>query len=196
MTAILNDIELWQGTRERDKTSFEKLFKHYYKFLIHYGLKHSSNEILIEDCVQELFIELWKKAPSIQIQSFRGYLFQSFRFKLYKYLKKYKRIHFNEKADTDEPSLFVLSKEDFIINEETELEKINLLKQALGKLSKRQQEIIYLRFYQNLDYTEISEIMDISYQVSRNLLCQSLKVLKKEIAPLALLPLLFLLFNR
>ncbi|MFX8554371.1 sigma factor, partial [Acinetobacter baumannii] len=53
----------------RNKSSFEQLFKSYYKFLIHYGLKHTTNEVLLEDCVQELFLELWDKAPHLQIQS-------------------------------------------------------------------------------------------------------------------------------
>ena len=195
MTGILNDIELWQGTRDRDKSSFEQLFKYYYRFLIHYGLKHTSNESLLEDCVQELFMELWEKAPNLQIQSFRGYLFQSFRFKLYRHLERIQRYD-SLQENTAEQSAFILSKEDFIINDEENSEKVNILKKSVIKLSKRQQEIIYLRFYQNLNYEEICEIMQITYQVSRNLLYQSIKALKKDIAPAALLPLLIYLLEQ
>jgi RNA polymerase sigma-70 factor (ECF subfamily) len=194
LNKVQDDIILWQGTRNGDKDSFEQLFKYYYRFLIHYGLKHTTNESLLEDCVQELFLELWEKAAQTQIQSFRGYLFQSFRFKLYRHLERIRKFEtLMEKKDED--SNFTLSKEDFIINDEENSEKIQILKKSIGNLSKRQQEIIYLRFYQNLDYNDICEIMDLSYQVSRNLLYQSIKALKKDIAPSALLPLLIYLLN-
>lgn len=194
MNKVQDDIILWQGTRNGDKDSFEQLFKYYYRFLIHYGLKHTSNETLLEDCVQELFLELWEKASQTQIQSFRGYLFQSFRFKLYRHLARVRKFEtLMEKKDED--SNFTLSKEDFIINDEENSEKIQILRKSIEKLSKRQQEIIYLRFYQNLDYDDICKIMDLSYQVSRNLLYQSIKALKKDIAPSALLPLLIYLLN-
>ncbi|MDE3145679.1 MAG: sigma-70 family RNA polymerase sigma factor, partial [Bacteroidota bacterium] len=182
MNKAQDDMTLWQGARNGDKNSFEQLFKYYYRFLIHYGLKHTDNENLLEDCAQELFLELWEKAPQTHIQSFRGYLFQSFRFKLYRHLERSRKYDSLQK-NTDDDSDFTLSKEDFIISDEEDSEKIDILKKSLEKLSKRQQEIIYLRFYQNLDYNDICEIMGISYQVSRNLLYQSIKALKKDIAP-------------
>lgn len=194
MNYSANDIELWQGVCNRNKSSFEQLFKSYYKFLIHYGLKHTTNEVLLEDCVQELFLELWDKAPHLQIQSFRGYLFQAFRFKLYRLLKQEQR--YTAQQENEGFSNFSVSKEDLIIKEEQNIEKLNILRTSFNTLTKRQQEIIYLRFYQNLDYDEICTIMGISYQVSRNLLYQSIKALKKDIAPSALLPLLICLLNR
>ncbi len=53
---------------------------------------------------------------------------------------------------------------------------------ALGRLSNRQREIIYLKYYQNLSYEEVSEIMNINYQVARNLLYQAIKSLKSLLA--------------
>jgi DNA-directed RNA polymerase specialized sigma subunit, sigma24 homolog len=42
----------------------------------------------------------------------------------------------------------------------------------------RQKEIIYLKYYMNLSYEEVSEVMNINYQAARNLVYQSIKVLK------------------
>jgi RNA polymerase sigma-70 factor (ECF subfamily) len=63
--------------------------------------------------------------------------------------------------------------------------------QALGQLSNRQKEIIYLKFYQELNYDEVSEIMNINYQAARNLLYQSIKSLKKLLTTLTFLCCLF-----
>ena len=65
------------------------------------------------------------------------------------------------------------------MSKEHDAEKTARVLQALAQLSNRQKEIIYLKYYQELSYDEVSEIMNINYQVARNLLYQSIKSLKK-----------------
>jgi RNA polymerase sigma-70 factor (ECF subfamily) len=78
---------------------------------------------------------------------------------------------------------FELSHETLLIEDEESIEKAHRLSIALQKLSRRQKEIIYLKYYQELSYAEVCDIMDINYQIARNLLYQSIKVLKKIMAP-------------
>jgi RNA polymerase sigma factor (sigma-70 family) len=54
------------------------------------------------------------------------------------------------------------------------------MRQALSGLSKRQQEVIYLRFYVDADIDEIAEIMGLNRQSVYNLLHEGLKKLKKS----------------
>ena len=178
----MTDIELWENSQNGDKNSYEQLFKFYYPFLYNYGLKHTTDKYLLEDCIQELFLEIWEKANEKNIKSFKAYIFQAFRNKLYRSFLKNKRTIITGFANNIiHPSVFEISKEDFIIEGEIEHEKFSSLYQSISKLSKRQQEIIYLRFHLNLSYEEISAIMNISYQVSRNLLYQAIKTLKKSL---------------
>jgi DNA-directed RNA polymerase specialized sigma24 family protein len=53
------------------------------------------------------------------------------------------------------------------------------VRSVLEKLSRRQQEIIYLRFYIEADISHIAEIMDISHQSVYNLLHEALKRFKR-----------------
>jgi RNA polymerase sigma factor (sigma-70 family) len=53
----------------------------------------------------------------------------------------------------------------------------------VNQLPARQKEIIYLRIYKGLSYEEISQVMQLNYQVVRNLLSQALKSFRKIIAP-------------
>jgi RNA polymerase sigma-70 factor (ECF subfamily) len=53
---------------------------------------------------------------------------------------------------------------------------------ALNNLTNRQKEIVYLKYYQNLSYEEVSEIMKINYQAARNLLYQTIKTLRSLLA--------------
>jgi RNA polymerase sigma factor (sigma-70 family) len=54
------------------------------------------------------------------------------------------------------------------------------MRQALAGLSRRQQEVIYLRFYVEADIEEIAEIMSLNRQSVYNLLHDALKKLKKS----------------
>lgn len=192
MNKIESDIDLWEQTRSGDKTAFEVLFKSYHRFLLHYGLKHTSDQNLLEDCIQELFIDLWEKAPATELQFFRAYLFQAFRFKIYRHLQANEQFK-KMKLSVFDDSSFTLSHEHFVISSEESTQLSTQLQNAILKLSKRQQEIIYLRFYQSMDYEEICHVMQINYQVSRNLLYQAIKALKTDLSISSFLPVLWLI---
>jgi len=186
------DIDLWEQTRSGNKKAFEALFKRYYRFLLHHGLKHTRDQNVLEDCIQELFIDLWKKAPVTELKLFRAYLFQAFRFKIYRHLQASDQFQ-KMKLPIIDDSRFTLSHEHFLIGNEESTELATQIQNAISKLSKRQQEIIYLRFYQNMDYEEIGHVMQINYQVSRNLLCQAIKALKTDLSISPLFPVIWLI---
>jgi RNA polymerase sigma-70 factor (ECF subfamily) len=62
--------------------------------------------------------------------------------------------------------------------------KSESLTTAIGKLSSRQQEILYLKFYSEMDYDQIIEIMDLNYQSARNLVTRALDALRKSMISL------------
>jgi RNA polymerase sigma-70 factor (ECF subfamily) len=72
-----------------------------------------------------------------------------------------------------------LSHDQFITTREDELDTAKKIIDAVNSLPGRQKEIIYLRIYQGLSYEEISEVMNINYQVARNLFHQSIKSLRQ-----------------
>jgi len=78
--------------------------------------------------------------------------------------------------------------EQIIIEKQLSEEKVQKLKLALSTLSKRQHEVIYLKFYQHLDHGQIAEQMDISRQSVYNLLHESLQKLRSVWATPSSLP--------
>ena len=62
---------------------------------------------------------------------------------------------------------------------------------ALNRLSKRQREALYLRFFDGFSYERIAEVMSLNTQSIRNLIFNALKVLRK--AMLVSLSLLYFL---
>jgi len=184
------NIMLWESFRKGDKEAFAALFREHYGILYRFGNKFTTDTELLEDCIQELFIELWQAKSQAPVLSVKAYLLKSLKYKLLKAFRKNGKIlplHDNR----DVP--FELSHETFLISQQESDEKKRQVIMALQRLSHRQKEIIYLKYYQNLSYEEVSEIMNINYQVARNLLYQAIKSLKNMLTGPLELFLFFLL---
>lgn len=174
-----SDALLWKQFKHGDGSAFAKLFRQYYTPLLNYGSKFTKQENLVEDCIQELFMDLWRGGGKADVQSVDAYLFCAFKFNLIKLVNKTKAIALVEDMDSIE---FQLSPESILIdNEINEFLKMEMYK-AFECLTPRQKEIIYLRVYQNLNYETVSELMEINYQAARNLFFKAISVLKKTVA--------------
>ncbi|MHA4811116.1 RNA polymerase sigma factor [Flavitalea flava] len=170
---------LWESFRKGDKEAFATLFREHYETLFRFGCKFTKDNELLEDSIQELFIELWQAKSQVPVLSVKAYLLKSLKYKLLKVFRK--KGKFMPLLDNGEAN-FEWSHEHFLIEQQETDARKQLVLKALGKLSNRQKEIIYLKYYQNLSYEEVSEIMNINYQVARNLLYQAIKSLKNMLA--------------
>jgi RNA polymerase sigma-70 factor (ECF subfamily) len=171
------DILLWESFRKGDREAFATLFRNNYELLFRYGSKFTGNTNQLEDNIQELFVELWTARSRNTVASVRAYLLKSLKYKL---LKAYRQTRMTfPTGDID--GAFEFPHEHFLVAGEEEAERKRLLLSALEQLSGRQKEIIYLKYYQDLSYEEVSEIMNINYQVARNLLYQAIKSLKNRL---------------
>jgi RNA polymerase sigma factor (sigma-70 family) len=175
-----NDNSLWNSFLSGDKNAFGQLFSRHYAFLFSYGIKMCSDKQITEDCIQELFIEIWKNKNSTPHISIRLYLAKALRYKIFRYLKN--NISTKPELTDIADSYFEISHETLMIERQNNEGNIARMIACFSKLPKRQREIIYLRFIKNLDYDEISEIMDINYQAARNLVYQSVRQLKTVFA--------------
>jgi RNA polymerase sigma factor (sigma-70 family) len=179
LTDIERDTILWSQFRNGDAEAFVSIFRSYYSDLFNYGCKITDDRSLVEDCIQDLFIDLWRTNGKAEIISLKPYFFRAFKFKLIKAIGKTGKT--NSLQEDVQQNEFEISHEMFLINNESNEELRQRVFKAIDELSARQKEIIYLKFYQNLNYDEVSEIMNINYQAARNLIYQSIKVLKKII---------------
>ena len=188
MTTANQDILLWESFRKGDKEAFAALFRQHYETLFRFGGKFTTDTELLEDCIQELFIELWQAKSEIPVLSVKAYLLKSLKYKL---LKAFRQKDRTLTLPDNGEATFEWSHETFLIAEQEDARKRQQVLDALGRLSNRQKEIIYLKYYQNLSYEEVSEIMNINYQVARNLLYQAIKSLRSLLAGATDLFLLF-----
>jgi RNA polymerase sigma factor (sigma-70 family) len=178
------DILLWKQYQLGNETAFGQIFTRLYPSLFQFGCKMTAHSEVLEDCIQELFTELWQNRSQTEVLSVKAYLLKSLKYKLLRALSKKAT---TSMEDSERAYGFELSHESLLITNEENKELTDRVLKAFGELSSRQKEIIYLKFYQELSYEEISEVMNINYQVSRNLLYQAIKALKKLMAETALI---------
>lgn len=175
---------LWERFQKGDVESFETLTETFYPPLLNYALKLSQDKDFAADCLQELFLELWERRRRLSNPfQIRSYLFKAIRNKVIKESIKLRR--FREPIELEFFEEVNFPVELSIVASELEREKINQLKDLLSSLTRRQKEIVYLRFYQNLEYDQISDIMGLTRQSVANLLHRTLSDLRKKwIVPL------------
>jgi len=183
----MSDILLWKQLKAGDKSALERIYSTYISSLLKYGRKFSRNDQVIEDCIQDLFIELWKNREGLGMtDSIQRYLLVALRRKVIRQLNRSKKwVSDNEPTELDfEVEVAVDQK---LIALELSDERAAQVKAAMENLSKRQKEVIYLKYVSGLDYEDIGEIMELNYQSVRNLVSKALKKLKGTLLPIILM---------
>lgn len=176
-----NEIRTWKAFKAGDRKAFECILNQYYPSLLNYGQRLVKNKDFAQDCIQDFFIDLWNQREKLDTPlSIKAYLIASYRRRLF----KEKDSFFWNKNITDLDEEYDVEVqfniETYLINNEIEHETLVQLKHQLATLGKRQREVLYLRFYQELEYSEISQIMEINHHSAVNLVYEALKLLRRN----------------
>jgi len=175
--------ELWVLFVNGDSAAFQTIYSFYYQMLYNFG-KRFLEETEVEDCIHDTFLNILKyKNSATAVTNVKSYLFKCLRNQIYK-VKKSNQLEFDLNEGT------VVYEED---DQDQEL-ILKQLKEIISKLSPREREIVYLKYFQNFNNIEISEMLDINYQTVRNILANAIKRLRK--LGENYIEFLFLLFSR
>lgn len=155
---------------------YRSLYSRYYKKLYNYGRKFTTDITLIEDSIQDIFLDYWKRKDSPP-EAIGSYLFAAFRYSLFKKINRERR-HIALSDETPEPDFSVAH---FISQRDAAPEMEQKIQAALRQLTSRQREALFLRFYEGLSYEEIATIMNISVKASYKLMARSLLQLKNTL---------------
>jgi RNA polymerase sigma factor (sigma-70 family) len=151
----------------------------YFNALYNYGARFTNDDALIKDCIQEVFISLWQRRENAAaILSPRYYLLRAVKNKVLKSLHQKNSKASSIESDDDYDFLQEFSVEKLIIDKQMSEEQSAILRKTLAQLSKRQHELIYLKFYQHLDHAQIAGLMNLSRQSVYNLLHETIQKLR------------------
>ena len=165
----IDEVVLWRMMKSGDQKAFSKIFKFYYPKLYAYGIKLVPFPDFVRDQIQDFFINIWQTKESLgEVSNLKAYLFISLRRRLFasKKIKLY-TAPIDTISEKDSKALIFEPKEfidkEFISNNIKE----KLIKN-LNSLPVSHREIIFLRFYHQLTYKEIAEIINIKEQSIKN----------------------------
>jgi len=180
MSESLKNQIIWDDFRKGSKDALKFIYEENYSSLYNYGLKFTSDKELVKDLIQELFIELIDSGLRLSTtDNIRFYLLKALRNKLTSQLSKILKY-----TDSDVKSSefsFLDSIETQLIKKEVEAELQLQVSTAIQKLSDKQQEIIYLRFFNEISYQEIAKLFDVEIQTVRNLMSRAIKTLRDDL---------------
>ncbi|MEQ6119493.1 sigma-70 family RNA polymerase sigma factor [Reichenbachiella sp. MALMAid0571] len=183
-----SDVEIWQKLKKSDSQALKLIYNQHIKILYMYGGKFSKDKEVIEDCIQELFMTIWERRFIIgDTDAIRPYLLTSLRRRMIRVTSK-NHIKIDRNFEIEKYDFNIeFGSEEKLINSEDNAELINKLSNELNKLTKKQQEVIYLKYHCGLSYEEIADVMTINYQSARNLMHKSLLLLRKQFSQLLLI---------
>lgn len=168
----------WNAFKQGDWDAFTALYGEFYELLNNYGRKFTQDADLIQDVVHDLFVRLWTTRARLgNPVSVKNYLYKALRSTLFRKIQSLSKF-----VELDNESGEGGFSVNFTPDPSLRQEELELRKQVIAlvnTLPARQQEIIFLRFYEGMSYEEISAIMDINMSSTYKLLYKALDNLQK-----------------
>jgi RNA polymerase sigma factor (sigma-70 family) len=151
---------IWKRFKEGDLNAFQLIYDGFLSNLYAYGSKLAPGFDLLDDCIQELFLEIYTHRKNLKNpENLEYYLLTALRRIIFRKIKKENRFT-NLEGNLTKAFLFELELDNYE-NENFKEERIKVVKNALAELNSSQREILYLKFYNNLSYIEIGELLGV-----------------------------------
>ncbi|RAJ10910.1 RNA polymerase sigma-70 factor (ECF subfamily) [Chitinophaga skermanii] len=165
-----------------DKESFYRCFNAVYDDLYRLGIYLYRDQYLVQESINELFLELWKiRAKLTDVHNKQQYIITIYKRILYKTHAKLNTGAHEPVENIEEiPQLSQPSYEELLISAQTNDGIQQKLKRALTQLTARQSELIKMRFYEAMSYKEMAEKTSLTERTIYNTLHNALEVLRKH----------------
>ena len=169
----------WIELKNGQKDGLEGLYRKFSKELFRYGMVLKPNREFIQDCIQELFLDLWKFRHNLApTENVKVYLLKCLSNKVGREIKKENRFAGEPCPESEEEFLSIDSIEEKIISIEQNEGLIGRLRVGLGNLPLRQREVINYLFFEKLTYEETSQRLGIHVDSCYTLAWKAIKRLK------------------
>lgn len=182
MNQSIHLSDLWSQVVADNQHAYALLHKDLYPGLYNYLLQMVKDEEIANDLLQELFVKLWHKRKQITvINNVKAYFFTACRSMAINHFRQIKSqtSRLEHLAQTE----FTFSPEDILVTAEEDTHLKNTMAAALNALPARQREIIYLKYYQEMEYSKIAEVTGIRYQSVTNHVFRALETLRAKFGP-------------
>lgn len=171
---IGENLQIIIRAQSGDREAFAALFEQYKNLVYRTAYLMLEESTDAEDALQEIFVQIYKSLSGFDPRkaTFTTWLYRvTFNYCLNRRRKKHP---FTLPLEEISPAL----KSEF---PGAQLADEELLQQAIGKLTDRQRAVVILRYFWDLPYAEIAQILDVPLGTVKSRLDLALKTLRKVI---------------
>ena len=191
------DKSLIVAIRSGDYDAFTLLYNKYIQPLTQYGLKFIADLPAVEDCLHDVFVWLWANRQKLDMHtSVKSYLFKAVRTTMLHWLQKQNRLRgLNHGDEPGYPFELQLTPETRVLHNENQRQLRQQIENVLCALTAKQKEVIYLRYYEGLNFEDIARNMNLSVKACYKLMGRAITILREKIPGSLILLIILLLLT-
>jgi RNA polymerase sigma-70 factor (ECF subfamily) len=191
------DVQLMLDVKAGDEQSFALLLRRYRTPLVNFLYRMVRNREQAEDLAQEVFIRVYRaRADYVPSAKFTTWLFRIATNLALNSVRdtRHQRMEVSldapvtaDSEDGDQRPIDVAEKNPNIEEHLVQEAQRDMIRHSIDKLPEKQRAAVLLHKYQDLDYGEISKILECSESALKSLLFRAYETLRVELAPLVAL---------
>ncbi|RBL91128.1 RNA polymerase sigma factor [Chitinophaga flava] len=175
---------LWNGLLQGNEQLLLDLYDAWYPGLLRYGLRICSDRELVKDTINQTFLYFWQKRDTLTAVAIpEAYMLTAFRRRLLAAVNNnHNKLQFPGEFQPDDPEHTEDSHEVFLINRIRVQEVEEVLQRAISRLSSRKRELIRLKYYEGLSYSEMAARTGLTERTIYNKIHEAVKTLRDQLA--------------
>ena len=179
----LNNKNTFDTSGSCDDDPIARLYDTHANDLFIWGKTFTDDRELVKDCIENLFLYLLAHRRRLKnIQNTKVYLFQCLRNNLISRLRE-RNLTIRKDCSNDKTFQRLIDTspdpEDIMSKKEQRFNRKKLLNSLFDTLTATQKRLINLRFYQQMEYEEICEVLQLNYQSARTLTYRAICRMRK-----------------
>jgi RNA polymerase sigma-70 factor (ECF subfamily) len=187
-SATLTDADLMLRVKDGDDSAFEYLAEKYRRPMLGFMYRVTRNTHLAEELAQEVFLRVYRARATYNAEAkFSTWLYRIASNLSVNYLRDTKHERPEMSVSLDEPddeTGATLDLADKSLNAEQTLlrrERLAAIKRHVQALPERQRNAVLMHKYQEMDYKQIAEVLDISESATKSLLFRAYETLRERL---------------
>lgn len=171
---------LWTAfVKSSHEQEFYALYRQFFPYLLSVGLRIIPDRELVKDVLSQQFIQIWEQRFTLEdIEYPLTYVTTSFKRRLLKQGSLYRE---QELTDEHLHQQTELSPEQINLRNEADQTLQSNIANAIDQLSERKKQMIRLKYFDGLSYSEIAEKMGLSERTIYNKIHESIKYLREKL---------------
>lgn len=176
-----DEIKLILAAKQGESASFDKLYSHYLPPIYRFIYMKVSHREEAEDLTHEVFLSAWLNIPHYEPQGFpfSSWLYQIARNRVIDHYRTKKPQTSLDDGSVDAELIKTVSRLDEKLDDSLDLE---IIRQAIKKLTHDQQDVLLMRFMEDLSHQEIAAAINKSAGAVRLIQHRALNELKKNLS--------------